>query len=507
MADYDAIVVGSGSGGLAAGLDIARQGYPVLVLEAAPVLGGCLSPIQTAGYHFDVGVHYLGELGEGGGFWLCLRELGLLEEVEFLELNPDAIDRYVFPDFELRLCKGTERFKEQLIELFPKESRGIKKYFEIYDGVIRANQNVLDLELGPMQVLGWLLRNPIMLKYGRVSYQALLDKVSQDIRLQTALASLWFDYMLPPERASVTYGVGAWHHYLSGAHYPRGGSGALRDAFVKALEKHGAELQTSCRVEAIDRRGDEFVVNCTSGNQWTSKVVVSNVDPSVTLGRLLNPKLVPLKSARKAARLKPSASVFGVLVGTDLDLPSLGMTSGNLIHYDGYNINEIFRDTMAAERPNVTRSILVNSPSIRDRELAPKGYHSLQILVGANYAAFDRLARSKGGEFQDLVEALGRELISTVESYVPELSRHLRLTEYITPLSLEKHTNLVRGGIYGPELTPQQLGPGRFHDGTCGVAGLFLAGAGALGGSVYYCVRSGLNAGRKATALLHRDRH
>ena len=507
MADYDAIIVGSGSGGLAAGLEIARRGHSVLLLEAAPVLGGCLSPIQTAGYQFDIGVHYLGELGEGAGFWLCLQELGLLEEVEFLELNPDAIDRYVFPDFELRLCKGKERFKEQLIGLFPDERRGINKYFEIYDRVVRANESVLDLEVRPMQVLSWLLRNPIMLKYGRVSYQALLDAVSQDIQLQTALAALWFDYMLPPERASVAYGVGAWHHYLSGGYYPRGGSGALRDAFVKALEEHGAELQTSCRVEAIDRRGDEFVVNCANGNQWTSKVVVSDVDPTVTLGRLLTPKLVPTKSARKAAHLKPSASVFGVLVGTDLDLPSLGMTTGNLIHYDGYNINQIFRDTMATECPDMTRSILVNSPSIRDTKLAPRGHHSLQILVGANYAAFDRSARSEGSEFQDFVEALGKELISTVESYVPELSRHLRLIEYITPLTLEKHNNLVRGGIYGPELTPEQLGPGRFHDGTCGIAGLFLAGAGALGGSVYYCVRSGLKAGRKANALLHRKQH
>jgi len=344
-----------------------------------------------------------------------------------------------------------------------------------------------------------------MFKYGRVSYQTLLDAVSQDIQLQTALAALWFDYMLPPERASVTYGVGAWHHYLSGGYYPRGGSGALRDAFVKALEEHGAELQTSCRVQAIDRRGDEFVVSCATGNQWTSKVIVSDVDPTVTLGQLLNPKLVPTKIARKAAHLKPSASVFGVLVGTDLDLPSFGMTTGNLIHYAGYNINQIFRDTMAMECPDMTRSILVNSPSIRDTKLAPKGRHSLQILVGANYAAFDRLARSKDDELQDFVEALGKQLISTVEKYVPGLSQHLRLIEYITPLTLEKHNNLVQGGIYGPELTPEQLGPGRFHDGTCGIAGLFLAGAGAMGSGVYSCVRSGLKAGRNANALLNCD--
>jgi len=506
MADYDAIVVGSGAGGLAAGLKIAQHGHSVLLLEAAPVLGGCLSPLQVGEYYFDMGVHYLGELGDGGRFWTCLHELGLTERVEFVELNPDAIDRYIFPDFELCLCKGKERFREQLVELFPSERRGIDKYFEVYEQVVRANESFMDVEVRPMQLLGWMLRNPIMLKYGRVPYQVLLDAVSPDIRLQTALAAPWFDYMLPPQRASITYGVGTWHHYLSGGYYPRGGSGALRDAFVKALEEHGAELQTSSRVEVIDRRGSEFVVTCAGGEQWTSKVVVSDADPTVTLGQLVNPRLIPARVLKKVAQLRPSASVFGVLIGTDLNLPSLGVTNGNLVHYGAYNVNEIFSDMMDSESPDMTRGIFVNSPSIHDGSLAPTGQHSLQILVGANYAAFERWAHlpteKRGSDYEDFVAALGKQLISNAERYIPGLSKHLQLVEYITPLTFEKRINLVRGGIYGPELTPEQMGPGRFHDGTCGVAGLFLAGAGTIGGSVRYCVTSGLKAGRKATAFL-----
>jgi phytoene dehydrogenase-like protein len=506
MADYDAIVVGSGAGGLAAGLKIAQHGHSVMLLEAAPVLGGCLSPLQVGEYHFDVGVHYLGQLGEGGRFWNCLHELGLTERVEFVELNQDAIDRYIFPDFELRLCKGKERFREQLGELFPGERRGIEKYFEVYDRVVRANDDFMDVELRPMQLLGWMLRNPIMLRYGRVPYQVLLDAVTTDIRLQTALAASWFDYMLPPQRASITYGVGTWHHYLSGGYYPRGGSGALRDAFVKALEEQDAELRTSCRVEAIDRRGGEFVVTCAGGEQCTSKVVVSDADPTVTLGQLVNPKLAPARQLRKAAHLLPSASVFGLLVGTDLDLPSLGMTTGNLVHYGVYGVNQIFRDTMASDSPDMTRCIFVNSPSTRDRGLAPAGRHSLQILAGANYVTFERWAHLPtekcDTDYDGFVEKLGKELISTIERYIPRLSEHLQLIEYITPLNLEKRINLVRGGIYGPELTPEQMGPKRFHDGTCDIAGLFLAGAGTIGGSVSYCVASGLKAGRKATAFL-----
>jgi all-trans-retinol 13,14-reductase len=508
MPDFDAIVVGSGAGGLAAGLKIARHGHSVLLLEAAPELGGCLSPLEISGYTFHLGVHYLGELAEGGKFRQSLDDLGLTDRIELVELDPEAIDRYVFPDFELRLCKGEERFMEELIDLFPAEERWIRRYFEILDSVVLASEDLLDMELGAMSLLAWLVRHPVMVKYGRAPYQALLDSVTENIRLQTALAACWFDYMLPPARASASYGVGTWNHYLSGGFYPLGGSAALRDAFVDSLREHDAQLETSARVTAIDRRGEELVVSFAKGEEATAAVVVSDVDPVVTLGTLVDPELASFKVLRKAKHLSPSASVFGLLIGTDLDLEACGLTNGNLVHYNGYDVNEIFARSTDSRAPAVADCFLINSPSVRDPggNVTPTGLHSLEVLSAASYEAFEPWAKlapeERGEDYEDFVASLQEQMLTTAETYLPGLSRHLHFVQPLTPLDLERRLNLVRGGIYGPELTPTQLGPGRFANATCGIDGLFLAGAGTKGGSVRYCVTSGIQAGEKALAAL-----
>ena len=133
MTDFDAIVVGSGAGGLSAALRLAQQNVSVLVLEAMPAFGGFISPFVRNGYRFDTGVHYLGKLGHGGTFRLLLELLELDDQLDFVELDPDGFDRYVFPYFELRLCKGKQRYHERLQRLFPHESRAISRYFNLID--------------------------------------------------------------------------------------------------------------------------------------------------------------------------------------------------------------------------------------------------------------------------------------------------------------------------------------------------------------------------------------
>ena len=54
---WDAVVVGSGMGGLAAAGALARAGERVLLLESHAVLGGCTQVFRERGLEFDTGLH------------------------------------------------------------------------------------------------------------------------------------------------------------------------------------------------------------------------------------------------------------------------------------------------------------------------------------------------------------------------------------------------------------------------------------------------------------------
>jgi phytoene dehydrogenase-like protein len=472
--------------------------------------GGYLNPFHRKGYTFDTGLHIVGEVAKEDTFSMLFEELGLSNAIEFIELDPDRFDRYIFPDYELKLGKGKNRLIEQLITDFPKEEQGIIKYFKIFNKIVKAARDTGAMEGGLLSKLGYILKNPVMIKYSRVPYQDLLDGITSDRRLQAVLAANCVYYGLHPAKASIIIAIMVWNHFFNGAYYPKGGSGAFRDAFVNSLQNHGAVLKNRSRVLSIDRQGNDFIVNTESEEQYNARVVISNADPVITFEHLVKSDIIPSQIKRKVNGLRPSAGAFYAFIGTDLDLPSFGITDASIHHFDKFDINSIYEDWFSpipSEDKDCSHFYMTCS-SLKDPDggHAPKGYHNVEIMTGANYNNFknwvDRPSKKRGEDYQNLKEEIGMRLISTAERYIPGLSQNLDFIEYATPLTNEYWANAVKGGNYGPLHTPDQVGPGRFMSQTVGIEGLFLAGAGTHGAGVMTCLQSGFLAGAKAVKYL-----
>src|SRR5690554_1744790 len=76
------LVIGAGIGGLTAGSLLAKEGYDVLVLEAAAELGGCAGKYKRHPYLFPVGATLGMGLEPGGIHERVFRHLGKPLELE-----------------------------------------------------------------------------------------------------------------------------------------------------------------------------------------------------------------------------------------------------------------------------------------------------------------------------------------------------------------------------------------------------------------------------------------
>jgi hypothetical protein len=86
---WDAIVVGSGLGGLTAAAYLTAAGKRALLLEQYDVVGGCSHAFRRRReWEFKVGVHYLGDRGPEGQIPTMLRGLGLGDRIDFLPMDP-----------------------------------------------------------------------------------------------------------------------------------------------------------------------------------------------------------------------------------------------------------------------------------------------------------------------------------------------------------------------------------------------------------------------------------
>jgi phytoene dehydrogenase-like protein len=505
MASTRAIVIGTGAGGMAAAAYLAKAGLEVTALEQGEHLGGYSNPFYRQGFQFDPGIHYVGECRPGGSIHGVLAGIDVDATALFAELDPDGFDVYRFPDLEIRMCRGLDRYRERLEAAFPRQARRLARFFELihsFQVVARAMQTIQVTGPG-LSLLRALPHLPRALRWMTRSYGELLGSLFDDARLRAVLAAPGGDVGLPPGRTAALVGLLLIAHYADGAFFPRGGSGAFRDALVGAAERHGASFRTGARVERIRaREGRAVGVTLVGGEELDAEVVVSDVDPVITYGRLLEPAVVPPSLQEKVRKTEPSLGSFGVYLGMRRDLAQHGLGRLNVWDYPSWDLDALYAPVFAGRLPSEPFFFLSpNSLKADPGALAPPGASTLEIITMAPYELFerwrDRPVRARGPEYEAEKRRVRDWLLEGVERRWPGLVGDVVVEEVSTPLTNESYTLAVRGGAYGPPLTPEQWGWRRFGP-TTPLLNLFLAGAGVFGDGIAQCLASGRLAAQRA---------
>ena len=135
--DYDAIVVGSGMGGLTCAALLSKLGRKVCVLEQHYTAGGFTHSYERNGYEWDVGVHYIGETHKPHSQMRRLFDVVTDGALKWAPMDP-CYDRIIIGDRRYDLVAGRENFAAELKKRFPAEAGAIDRYVALIQQVARA---------------------------------------------------------------------------------------------------------------------------------------------------------------------------------------------------------------------------------------------------------------------------------------------------------------------------------------------------------------------------------
>jgi phytoene dehydrogenase-like protein len=256
---YDIVVMGAGHNGLTAAAYLAKAGKKVLVLESKPHFGGGVSTREliTPGYWHDEhsNVHIMIQ----GNPMLREDELGLLSKFGLEYIYPDLVHVSIWEDGTvIRSYKDLDRTCAELAQVTT------EKDAEAYRKFVGMSQQALPMLMSGMYAppfpMGAFVAMMDQSDEGRflldLMQRTAVDIVSQhfdsDLLKLHVVRMVTENLQMPDELGT---GMGAFVMpgiiHTFGCSMPKGGSGELSKALVRALEHFGGEVRCSTVVKRV----------------------------------------------------------------------------------------------------------------------------------------------------------------------------------------------------------------------------------------------------------------
>ena len=481
---WDAIVIGSGIGGLTAAVLLAEQACKrVLVLERHYRAGGFTHTFNRPGYEWDVGLHYIGQMQDQGSVVRRAFDHVTGAQVRWQPM-PEIYDRIFIEGQKFDFAAGLDHFREGLKQSFPGEAHAIDRYLAAVHSSNRASGLYYAEKAipGPIAALaGGLMRAPYM-RWARRTTREVLDSLTGNRELIGVLTAQWGDYGLPPAESSFAIHATIAEHYFAGGSYPIGGAGSIAAAMAPRIELDGGGVVTGAEVAGILLEGTRAVgVRMSDGREFRSGLVFSDAGAANTFGSLLPPDLPSLASIRAKLRtLRPSTAHVSLYAGLDETADALGLNGTNIWVYPGFdhdaNVEHFARD-MEAPLPGVYLSF----PSAKDPTFAGRypGKSTIEVIAMLPYAAFARWEdarwRRRGEDYDAFKQRFVSRLLAELECQVPSVKGRIAHAELSTPVTTRHFMNYGQGEIYGIASTPERFAM-RALGARTPIRGLYLTG-------------------------------
>lgn len=460
---WDAIVIGSGIGGLTAAALLSKQaGKKVLVLERHYTAGGYTHSFNRPGYSWDVGVHYIGELQDPASGLRAAFDYLTGGRLEWVPL-PDIYDRIVMGGSTFEFPTGLERLRARLKDSFPQEAGAIDRYLAAVQSAQKASRLYFAEKAIPRplaRLAGVFLRAPF-LRWASQSTLDVLHRFTQNEGLIAVLTAQWGDYGLPPAQSSFGIHAIIAAHYFNGASYPVGGASRIAETIAPAIEGNGGKIVVSADVqEIVVQNGRATGVRMADGREFYANLVISDAGARNTFQRLVRQ---PQPILNDLKRVPGSIAHLSLYIGVKESARDLGLDGTNLWIYPSSKDHDANLARFTRDPSAPFPALYISFPSAKDPEFEQRhpGRATLEAVVFAPYEWFARWEDSRWkhrqAEYDAFKKTLADRIQSEVEYHVPAVAGKIDHAELSTPLTTRHFMNYQQGEAYGLAATPERF--------------------------------------------------
>jgi all-trans-retinol 13,14-reductase len=475
---WDAIVIGSGMGGLAAGAALAKCGRRVLVLEQHNVAGGLTQTFHRKGWHFAPGVHYLAGVDTGAGRDAQFGRLlaWLTDDALKFSACDNPYDIVHLPGFEFGIAHPESTYRAALHKRFPGHAAAIDGWFAACESARQAAFTLFALHGMP----SWLARGRKLWRGSeaeRWAHRTVADEMARidEPRLAAVLGARWEDHGAPPAQAPFAVHALVTGAYNTGSYYPVGGPARFAQTLLPVIEAAGGELQLQADVRRIlirdghvsgveyEQRGER--------RQAQARHVISAMGVANTVACLDADAAPPWQDAIRS--LEPGLAYLSLFVGLEGDIRSAGASTANHWIYESEAIGTLWRQPADEDAPG----LFVSFPSLKDPDTA--GQPTAEVVAVVDRAAFapwlDLHNEPRPEDYQAFKDWVADRLLAQFLRHFPALRPMVRFHELSTPVTQYRYVRSPEGAMYGVELTAGRLTSPALHVRTP-LPGLLLAG-------------------------------
>ncbi len=506
---YDAIVIGSGIGGLTTAALLSRFGeMRVLVLERHYTAGGFTHTFTRPGYEWDVGVHYIGQVLDQNTFLGRLFHTITDGQVRWASLG-DVYDRVIIGDMTFDYVVGQENLRDALYRAFPTEREAVDGYFHAVKETVTASQMYFASKALPHPLgrfAGAVMKG--FYQYADQTTHNLIRALGASPKLLALLTAQYGDYGLPPKQSSFAMQAILANHYFDGAAYPVGGASTMAAAATRVIEAGGGAVLVRAEVERIlVQDGKAVGVRLTNGHEIFAPRIVSDAGFATTFLRLLPPeerhRVQPEEVIRRVGISMAHLCLYVGLNASSasLDLPRFNYWIYPDEHHDE-NMQRFLKDV------NTRFPLLfISFPSARDPDFETRypGHATIEVVTAANWDWFREWEGTRwmrrGDEYEAFKARLTERLLDALYEVVPQVRGRVDVAELSTPLTTVEFTGHPRGAIYGLAHTPARFREPVLRPHTP-IPNLFLTGADVATAGVGGAMAGGLIT---ASAMLRRN--